>query len=143
MRRWAIIALALVVTVCAGWWFGSPWWTLYQMRNAAEAHDRKALSQYVDYRAIRSDMVGRIREGFGHHKISLKPGDLAQIAGMIEGARDGAPTVEEVSDLMGLKAEDLTMHRDGLNQFRMVSTKGTELVFRRYGLGWKLAAVKL
>jgi len=144
MRRWPVIALVVVVGVGAGWWFGSPWWTLYRMKTAAEAHDRTALLKYVDAGAVRTDAAAQIRERIGSgDRITLKPGDLAMIGEMVMGARDGLPSPEELVKLLGLRAEDMTMHRDGLDQFRMVSTKGTELVFRRHGLGWKLAAVRV
>jgi hypothetical protein len=45
MRRGRTIALAaaLLVLIGAGWWFGSPWWTLWRINEAAEARDSEAV----------------------------------------------------------------------------------------------------
>ena len=55
-RTIAIAALLAVMLAAAGWWFGSPWWTLRQVQRAADARDAAALSAYVDYPALRTDV---------------------------------------------------------------------------------------
>jgi hypothetical protein len=48
-RSIAVAACAAVILVASGWYWGSPWWTLYRMREAARAGDAEGLAAYVDY----------------------------------------------------------------------------------------------
>ena len=49
--------IALVVLLVGGWYAASPWWTLKQMRDAADAGDVEALSAHVDWDALRRDIA--------------------------------------------------------------------------------------
>ena len=147
-RRWVIVAAALLV-LGAGWWFGSPWWTLWRMASAAEAHDVKTLSGYIDYRAVRGDMRERINA-----RIRERGGLARRIGGTLEKAAMGAAIRPEglrasfiFSGLRGKEKPigpgDIRVIRDNFSQFRMVRRDGTgkTLVFRREWLWWKLVAV--
>jgi hypothetical protein len=145
MRRAAIVVAALLLLAVAGWWFASPWLALKGMRDAAAAHDEQSFSTYVDYAAVRGNLVHQI----GGHGVL---GAVGRVAGA------AASHVAVNSVVMKLlfvlpegkgegpvRAENLEMHREGLNAFSMVPRdgKGPTLHFGRYGLGWKLTGVDL
>jgi len=153
-KRWPWIGAALLVLAGVGWWFGSPWLTLYQMKRAAEARDMAALSAYIDYPALRRDMKAQIRARVGPTREGPRElGDL--VAGALaQGVVEAAVRPEAIGAIFAagavlgpsappIRAEDLTMRRDGFDQFRMVRKDGApgEIVFRREGFGWKLAAI--
>ena len=105
------------------------------VKQAAEAGDTQALSAYVDYPAVRADVRRQVREryaGGGSLQSRLLRGVVAE--GVVETLVRPA-----------MRAEDLAMRRDGLDQFRLANRNGggAELVFRRAGLGWRLAGVRL
>jgi hypothetical protein len=52
----AVLAAAVVVSAS----YASPYWTMRQMRLAAEAGDADALSQYVDFPAVRESLRGEL-----------------------------------------------------------------------------------
>ena len=115
MRKTGTIALAaagLFALLAAGWWFGSPWWTLWRMREAAAAGDSGTLASYIDFPALRASTRAQLRP------------------------RRGDPNVA-----------DLEVIRTGASEFRLHRKGGTgdqgDLVFRRHGLGWKLAEVRI
>ena len=139
-RWWPALLLILLAAAGAGWWFLSPWIALKGMRDAARAHDVAALTAYVDYPALREDVRGQFRARAA--ETGSTPGHLAErlMLGLIaEGA------IKAAIDGYALRAEDMEMRRDGIDQFRIVAKdgRGIELVFRRHGLGWKLAGLRL
>lgn len=60
MRKWIIALVVIVVVAGAGWYFGSPWLTLYQVKSAAERKDIDALIGYIDFDAVRSDLKSQM-----------------------------------------------------------------------------------
>ncbi|VVD85851.1 hypothetical protein PCA20602_01369 [Pandoraea capi] len=54
MRKLSVAVLALVVVL--GLLFGTPYYTLWRARDAANARDATALSSYVDYPAVRESL---------------------------------------------------------------------------------------
>ncbi len=56
-----LIVLAVLAIAGAGWFYASPWWTLRAIREAARDRDSAALSAYVDYEALRTDLKGDLR----------------------------------------------------------------------------------
>ena len=160
-RRWLLAALLLVAAAGAGWWFGSPWWTLYQMKSAVERRDVAGFAGYVDTFALREDIAVQIGAQLGARgESSLLADDpsVRMAQGMVRKLMIGgvAATLSDSSVLtpifggagtprLGIRADDLEIRRDGLDQFRMVDKRGSgaELVFRRYGIAWKLAGIRL
>ncbi len=144
MRKGRIIALAaaaLLVLLTAGWWFGSPWWTLWRMREAAEARDSEALAAYIDFDSLRASM----REQLG----------LGPLGGLLAGPAVDALVSPAALRLAlgsgrrgggggsgGGEAGEVELSRTGASEFR-VEREGRHLVFRRHGLGWKLTEVRL
>jgi hypothetical protein len=143
-RTLALAAAALLALLAAGWWFGSPWWTLWRMREAARAGDSGALAAYVDFPALRASTRAQIGPRLGplggllagpaiDAAISPEALRLALLHG--RGARAGAGD----GDGGGGEAGPV---RTGASEFRVRRGKG-DLVFRRHGLGWKLEEIAL
>ena len=55
MSRLGLLVLALVF-VLAGYLIASPYFTTYQMQRAADARDGEALSEHVDFPAVRQNL---------------------------------------------------------------------------------------
>jgi hypothetical protein len=156
MKRLATILLLLAIGAAAGWYFASPWWTLHQIKAAADARDAKTLSSYVDYAAVREDVKAQIQPRVNPRSVD-GPADIADILAstVAQGIADAVVRPEGLTAVFAagsvakspfaMRSEDMQMRRDGLSQFRLVNsgTGGGELVFRRHGLGWKLAGVRV
>jgi hypothetical protein len=56
-----VIALGALLLAAGGWYYASPLWTLRAMKQAAVSKDSEALSRYVDYGALRTDLKGDMR----------------------------------------------------------------------------------
>lgn len=167
--KWLLVAALLLITAAGGWWFASPWWTLKAMREAAAARDEKALSAHVDYPALRVSVksgISRQMAGPGGGEVG---GTLATVVAAIAGPIvDAAITPQGVQAMFEVKdatkqegyaqatkegvlpnlpaANDRpVIERDGIDQFRVRwQEQGTgTMVFRRYGLGWKLVGIDL
>ncbi|HYW17673.1 MAG TPA: DUF2939 domain-containing protein [Allosphingosinicella sp.] len=145
----ALAMAALLALLAAGWWFGSPCWTLWRMREAAEAGDSEALAAYIDFPALRAST----REQLGRR--------LGPLGGLVAGpALDAAITPEALRVALGKgrggargggsgsapdgrsAAADVDLSRNGASEFR-VEGGHSDLVFRRHGLGWKLEEIRL
>ncbi len=187
-----LIAIAVVMVAAGGWYYGSPLWTLKAMRDAAVAKDSAALSAYVDYEALRTDLKGDMRRSmmaemgkqpenpFGAigMAIAMKlidpmieamvtpegvealfagqrggddaddtasgPGsDGSAGSGAAEAAPGSGPSARPSLASAG-PGDDPEIDRISLDEFRVRGGgKDGELIFRRHGLGWKLAGVDL
>lgn len=132
------LAAALLAMLAAGWWFGSPWWTLWRMREAAQAGDSEALAGYVDFPALRAST----REQLG----------LGPVGGLLAGpAVDALVSPEALRLALGSgrgstgargRASEVALSRSGADEFR-IERGGRQLIFRRHGLGWKLEEIRL
>ena len=143
MKRGGVILAALLLAAVAGWWFASPWLALKGMRDAAVAHDARAFSAYVDYPSVRADLVEQVRDR-GANGIGSRL--LAGLAARAAASPAGIRAMFELPEGSGggIRADNLEMHREGLNQFRMVPRdgRGPTLRFGRFGVGWKLTGVE-
>ena len=129
--RAALLAAALLALVAAGWWFGSPWWTLWRMREAAQAGDADSLAAYIDFPALRAStraQLGPLGGLLARPAVDALVSPEALRLALLH-RRDG-----------GGEAGGLDLTRTGPSEFRLRRGKG-DLVFRRHGLGWKLAEV--
>jgi uncharacterized membrane protein YgcG len=153
MRKGRTLALAaLLALLAAGWWFGSPWWTLWRMREAAEAGDSEALAAYVDFPALRASTREQLGPRLGplggllagpavDAVISPEALRLALLhRGGGRGGGSGDPGGSGGSGGGGAGETDLV--RTGAGEFRVRGGRG-DLVFRRHGLGWKLEEIAL
>lgn len=160
MKRLAVL-LALILAIGAGWWFGSPWWTLRQMQAAAEKGDARALSEHIDFAALRESLKGQLRVRFGASRAEPEMGALGAIvaSGLADRIVDAAVTPEGMRAIFAaapavadraprplkMRVSEMEMRRDGPTQFRMVARDGSgaELVFRVRGIGWQLVEVRV
>ena len=139
--KWILAAAAALALLAAGWWFGSPWWTLWRMREAAEAGDSATLASYIDFPAVRASTRAQLRPRLGGLGAALaRPAVDAlvsptalRLALLRKRERpDGAGL-----DLIRTGAGEFRLHREGAGGGR------GDLVFRRRGLGWKLVEVRI
>jgi len=135
MRRRSTIGLAaaLLALLAAGWWFGSPWWTLWRMREAARAGDSDALAAYVDFPALRASTRNQ----------------LGPVGGLLAGPAVDALVSPQALRLAlgggrgaGGEAGEVELVRTGAGEFRVERGRSL-LVFRRHGVGWKLEEIRL
>ena len=155
-------AAAMLIAVAAAWYLESPWWTLWQMREAALTGDVKRLASYIDFGAVARNHIvepgwksiiaefakggatkREAREYASQLLYAPRPDTLAGTASLSEGLTDISLRQR---DLIGgpLGFSPLIKHR-GLNEFvvRNSSTPSpVTLTFRRHGLGWKLEAIR-
>jgi hypothetical protein len=148
-RTFAIAAAALLASLAAGWWFGSPWWTLWRMREAAEAGDGEALAAYIDFPALRAstrEQLGRRLGPLGGLVVgpaldaAISPEALSLALGKGRAGPGGGGSGDRGGGAGGPAKVDLS--RTGASEFR-VRGKSADLVFRRHGLGWKLEEIRL
>ncbi|HEX8222245.1 MAG TPA: DUF2939 domain-containing protein [Allosphingosinicella sp.] len=130
-RRWILAAAA---ALAAGWWLGSPWWTLWRMREAAAAGDSAALASYIDFPAVRESTRAQLGPGLGGlGSALLTPTALRLALASRLNGRAGAGEFKVIRS----GASEFRLHRQGRAHGKV------DLVFRRHGLGWKLAEVRL
>jgi len=135
-RTIALAAAALLLLAGTGWWFGSPWWTLWRMREAAQAGDADALAAYIDFPALRASTRTKLAPRLGPLGGALarpavdalvSPAALRLALGRGRGGRGGG---------------EVDVDRTGASEFRLRRGR-QDLVFRRHGLGWKLEEISL
>jgi hypothetical protein len=163
-----MLVIGLVIAAAVGWYIASPYYTLYQMREAAAAGNGAKLSNWVDYQALKIDLKGELRrellleanrrgqaDSLGvQFALALAPVGVEMLVtpeavqAMFD-ARSAASTTgrgpaaggSKVGVMpVGIPKEDVIIDRIGLSEFK-VKTRGKEgaALFRRAGLGWKLA----
>lgn len=172
MRRSRLIlaaaATALLAALPAAWYFGSPWWTLWRMREAARAGDYATLASYVDAAALEADAKAQARSwwrGVLEKPLTRDPEGAAR---WIARARRNLVDLEThpqiaLSDLRPWLSE-IPIRRpapragaprpyrpyirhQGLRGFEVRDEDASEdlgpvLTFRRHGLGWRLAGAR-
>jgi Protein of unknown function (DUF2939) len=163
----AVAAAAALITVPAAWYYGSPWWTLWRMREAARAGDLAALLAYADRPTLVARETARAKVLWGS-VLTTKLGDGEQARRFLDLAvrklrsvdRDSAFWPNDLTGwfgavpvrwggLGGYRTRDydpIVLHR-GLDRFelrdrRATGENGPVLYFRRHGLGWKLEDVR-
>jgi hypothetical protein len=134
--RALVLAGVLALLVTAGWWFGSPWWTLWRMREAARAGDSAALAAYVDFPALRASMRAQLRPRLGPLGAALARPAVDALVG------SAALRLALLGRGEGDEAGEIELVRTGASEFRLRRGRG-DFVFRRRGLAWKLTEVRL
>ena len=131
------LAAALAALLAAGWWFGSPWWTLWRMREAAQSGDSEALAAYIDFPALRESTKAQLGPRLGPLGAALaRPAVDALVS-------PAALRLALARRSRGGDSAGFELVRAGASEFRLQRPGASELVFRRRGLGWKLTAVAL
>jgi hypothetical protein len=165
--RTGLAACVAAAILAAGWYFGSPWYTLHEMRAAARAQDDARFASYVDFPALRRDLKGKLKErmvaearrrsglgalglAFGAALVgplvdrTVSPDGIraAFIARRGQARPAGAPEAPGGSLLL---PERPIVRRLAFSEFLVASRERPDsgLVFTRHGLGWKLSGVEL
>ena len=163
-KRWGVAIAALLVVAGLSWNFGSPYYTLWQMKRALEADDADALAAYIDFPALREDLKAELaaqmtseaaRQGDGMNGFALAFGTAllnpmidnlvtpAGVRAMLANRPAGTETGPRLSGTA--MPEQPNVARRGFSEF-VVSPQngpGGHLVFVRHGLGWKLSGFDL
>ncbi len=154
-KRWIIAVLVVAVLGVGGWVWGSPYYTLWQMKRAAEARDVDALTSHIDFDAVRGSVKSQIAahlpgEGGGVLGALVRSGigdTVVDAAVSPEGMRfifAAAPLAEtERPNTIKLKANEMRYRRLALNRFELTRSDGAALQFRMRGMTWKLEAIQL
>lgn len=162
-RTLVVVAAILLLALAAGWYVGSPWYTVREMRAAARSGDADAFDSHVDFPALRADVKAQLGARIQDH---VHGGGLGASLGALGAALIG-PLVDTAVSPEGVRAafdarsesaaeggtsagvvklpKDPAIRRLGLSEFLLVSKAHPEsgLVFTRDGLGWKLSGVRL
>jgi hypothetical protein len=163
----AATAAAALIALPAAWYYGSPWWTLWRMREAARAGDRATLLAYADRPTLAAREAARAKAFWGS-VLAIKAGDSDRERRLADLARRRLRSADRDSgvwppDLTGWfgdipvrwgglggyrtrRYEPVIVHY-GLDRFELrdrlaSSENGPVLYFRRHGLGWKLEDVR-
>ena len=166
--KWLAAALAAAaLLVPAGWYFGSPWWTLWRMREAARAGNLAAIAAYVDLPRIAATERAQARSWWGSvlttpvrdsetsrrflalARRTLAGLDRAHTTGP-EDLRGWLGEIEVGRGLLGPLARrqgDPHVIHHGLSAFEVrydgsSLEYGPVLAFERRGLGWKLVGAR-
>jgi hypothetical protein len=165
--KWAGLAAAIMIALGVAWYFGSPWYTLRQMKSAAKANDAAALSSYIDYESLREDLksefmaqmmaeASKDKSGFGALGVALGSALIGPaIDGMVSPAgvrammlskqnKDSAQSADARAAPVKVES-DPVIERRSFSEFvvRSKSDPDGGMVFTRHGLGWKLGGVDL
>lgn len=155
MKRWLIALLVLAVVAVGGWAWGSPYYTLWQMKRAAEARDVEALVSHIDFPEVRESVRNQLADRMGHEGggvvgALLRSGigsTLVDAAVSPAGMRfifAAAPLAESEPDTpIKLKASEMRYQRTGFDRFHLTRADGASLEFRLHGLAWKLVEIRL
>ncbi len=167
-KRWGLAAFGLIAALAIAWYFMSPWYTLKQMRDAAQANDADALAAYVDFPALREDMKSEIMAQFAVEAQKDKSGvgglgtamATAMIGPMIDGLvspaglraafianRNREATQHPTSKATGAfdVSDKVEIERRSFDEFavRNKSRPDGKMIFKRHGFGWRLSGVNL
>lgn len=163
MRKWLIGLILAAAALLAAWYYASPFYAMYTLRDAAQSGDESALESSVDFPLLRENLKAELREriagesGNDLGKFGARIGvaiaspvidGLATPAAIATIVRTGKvfsqdPDQSEASAPTSGEAE-WTVRRDGLSRFTaQPTTGGTALMFERRGLGWKLVGIDL
>lgn len=151
-----LIKLLLLVALIVGAWFlVTPWWTMKQIVDAAEAGDAERLEELVDFAVLREGMRADLRASRDDGDSDL----LDQIGDAVVTTAGGAAidtfanpggftALLDASTLMPGENYSWDVERDSFNSFRAVATTGDgdpgpQLLFERRGLGWQMVGVRL
>lgn len=159
--RAVFVLIVLVALAAAAVYFGSPYWTAYQMQQAAEAGDSAALAEHVDFARVRENLKPQV-QGRVATEIDAAAGDdemLATLGGLAGGALadravDAYVTPDGLAKLMASAGAgeggdtDVAFGYRGLDHFGIVLTDrasgdATELVLERDGIDWQVVEVNL
>lgn len=166
-NRWIGVVAAIFAVAAVAWYFGSPYYTLSQIKAAAQSNDPDRLSAHIDYPALREDL----KSEFMAHMMAEARKDESGFGalGMALGSAMVGPMVDAMVSPAGVRAmllsrqqrqtaeagnaptasvkvdENPLIERRSFSEFAVKSKSDPDgaMVFTRHGLGWKLSGVDL
>lgn len=166
------IALALILALGGGTLFAQPYYTAYQMREAADQRDHARLSGFINFPAVRESLKkqgGALAQRRIEQEVGSGP--LADLGGALGGlfgdqVVEAAITPEMLASLMQAESSKRPVSREGDTPPRAGTgdevtvalgyaswdrfvvdlhdgAQTTRMVLGRQGLAWKLVAVEL
>lgn len=157
MKRWMIALVVLLLVAIGGWAVGSPYYTLWQMKRAAEARDIDALAGHVDFDRVRDSVKTQLSDRMrGSGEAGGVIGALVR-AGIADTVVDAAVSPEGMRFIFAaaplaqsarpgtirMKANEMRFRRVAFDRFELTRSDGAALRFRLHGMGWKLEAIQL
>lgn len=55
-----ITLFTLIVLLMIGWFFASPYYTVYQLKNAYTNHDTQTINHYIDFPSVQADIKNQL-----------------------------------------------------------------------------------
>jgi hypothetical protein len=173
MNRTRALAAGAVgaLHVVAATSFASPWWTLHRLQSAVARHDADAVSDQVDFPALRDSVKSQILTSLGRD--ARQTGDDNPFAAIARGFATAIvnPLVDAVVSPAGIAAmvehgkvsiakpaqepaasdaeppqrkPHYALHYRDWDRFAVTADDGGAFIFRRAGLwSWKLAGIEL
>ncbi|MEA3061240.1 MAG: hypothetical protein QOJ94_1021 [Sphingomonadales bacterium] len=157
-RIWAAAAGAASIALAASWYFASPWWTLWRMREAARTGDVGTLASYADLETVNRDVAAARRANWqrnlkripttteaGRRLVATLTRSLAAAdANPPIRLDDLSPWLSEIpiAPASAQRGNPYVIHK-GLDAFEMRYRGASEenspvLTFKRRGFGWRL-----
>lgn len=53
--------IVFILLLVVGWFFASPYYTLYQLKNAYDSHDVTAINQHINFPSIQTDIKNQLQ----------------------------------------------------------------------------------
>lgn len=150
------VGLTVCLAAAAAWYWFSPIFAMKDFRDAVVSADAVDVAEMVDFPALREQLrselisqatIGRDRPAEALADLAfvdISLGILSNPAGLIR-FLGGAGVFRGNQRFDLARTNDWTIERSGFTSFkaevRTGSLAGPQLVFRRYGLGWRLAGI--
>jgi hypothetical protein len=94
--RTSKVALAVAIAAIAGYWYWSPYLTVWQLQSAAQNRDADAFNRHVDYPKLRESLKGQFSATLAE-RLGQPENDLAK-AGSVLGTLLGMALVSPLVD---------------------------------------------
>ena len=172
MSRTVKIVIGTVIVLLLGWYIASPYIALHQMRSAAENRDAEALSEHIDFPALKEDLKASFSAKMMTEAAKAPSDEPFAAAGsalamaMIGPMIDAMVTPQAVAMMMksekpspanlaeqssdSKREPNVSASYEGLNTFAVTvsepddQTSSFKLIFKRHGFfNWKLTSAEL
>jgi hypothetical protein len=170
MKRWVSAFAAILLVAAAGWFWASPLIAMHALKASAQAGDRDALADEVDFPAVRESLKSQLKAAVVGKLAERKDGSnaIAALGAMFavtiaDGVIDAVISPDGIRTLVaqgkvhvagqtqtddGSTPPHWVIERKGLGRFTAYPvTPGDDkppiLVFTRANLSWKLTDIVL
>lgn len=74
--------IALILVLIAGWFFVSPYYTLYQLKHAYDTHNVDIINSHIDFGSVQNDMKNQLKPVLVKKVQTLTQSPLAKLVGV-------------------------------------------------------------